>query len=100
MQKKQQTIKGGLIMNRKHILVALTAVVIGFTAPLTAEARRETVIRESNGDRTVVRTDRDGTRVNRDGRDVYTSGGNRHRDQVEYSLRQGGRVVSDRSDKK
>jgi len=62
-----------------------------------ALADRITVIREPNGDKTVVRTDNQGTTVTRNGQGVYTSGGDRHQDQVDYSTKQGGQVVRERT---
>ncbi len=75
------------MMKRTMAFAALIAV-----TTVAAAAERQTVIRERDGSTTTVRTDRQGTQVDRGGRTVYSAGGDRHNEQVDYSKRQGGTV--------
>lgn len=57
---------------------------------------KETKITEKDGSKTVVKTDEKGTIVTNDGKAVYTSGGDRHQEQVDHSKKTGGTVTSDK----
>ncbi len=57
---------------------------------------RETHIKEASGSETVVRTDRKGTTVTTDGKGVYSSGGDRHKEQVEHSTKNGGTITKEK----
>jgi len=54
---------------------------------------KETHITEKDGSKTVVTTDNKGTHVTSDGKSVYSAGGDRHKDQVDHSTKQGGTVT-------
>lgn len=82
-------------MNTLNQLLLAVAVIIFATSMANAQ-NKETTIKETSGSTTVVRTDSRGTQTTTDGKTVYSSGGDRHRDQVNYSTKQGGKVTSDK----
>lgn len=78
-------------MIKKTILFFGLTAAISILTPQFVSAE-ETVIKENDGSTTVVKTDSQGTQVSTDGKTVYFSGEDRHKDQVEYSLKHGGTV--------
>ncbi len=77
-------------------LAAGSLLCLGVLSTSVSAATRETVIKEQDGSRTTVRTDKAGTQVKVNGTVVYSAGGDRHVEQVQQSIRKGGKVVSDR----
>jgi len=84
-------------MNRQKLLLLATVATVGLSASIVSAADKETKIIEKNGDHTTVRTTSEGTRTTTNGKDVYTAGGDRHKEQVDHSTNQGGKVVSEKT---
>lgn len=64
------------------------------TMTATAGEHKETTIKEHDGSTTRVVTDSSGTEVFSNEKSVYTSGGDRHTEQVDQSVNNGGEVVN------
>ena len=57
---------------------------------------KETTIREQDESITHIETDRRGTVVYSDDKSVYSAGGDRHQEQVDYSLNKGGKIIDEK----
>jgi hypothetical protein len=71
----------------------LFATLMLMTITASAKETKETVVKERDGSTTHIITDRLGTEVYVDDKWVYSAGGDRHKEQVDYSLNKGGKVV-------
>jgi hypothetical protein len=58
---------------------------------------KETTIQERDGSTTRIETTRQGTEVFVNEKSVYSAGGDRHQEQIDYSLNQGGKVVDQKN---
>lgn len=72
-------------------------VVVGILASAVSAAAfadKTTTIKEPDGSTTTVHTDSHGTQTTTAGGSVYSSGGDRHKEQVDKSTSQGGTITS------
>ncbi|HCU53642.1 MAG TPA: hypothetical protein DIC36_04955 [Gammaproteobacteria bacterium] len=83
-------------MMLKNSTLAVVAMMLGF-ALQNANADKITTIQEKDGSTTVVKTDVRGTQVENGGKTVYLSGEDRHKEQVDHSVKGGGKVVTEKS---
>ncbi len=79
----------------KNLQLAATFLALLSIGAASHAGERTTVIKERDGSTTTVKTDSGGTTVKSNGQGVYTSGGDRHQDQVDHSTQQGGTITSD-----
>jgi hypothetical protein len=83
-------------MRPKNCIFVLAAMMQGL-ALHDANADKITTIQEKDGSTTVVKTDVRGTLVENGGKTVYLSGEDRHKEQVDHSVKGGGRVITEKS---
>lgn len=86
-------------MKKQKLLLVAIAATAGLSMTVVNAQTKETRITEKSGSKTTVKTDSKGTQTKTDGKTVYSSGGDRHKEQVEYSTKQGGTVTSDKTTK-
>ena len=84
-------------MSKNTKYVVLSALLGLSLQAVPAYAERVTLIERPNGDRTLVRTDGMGTRVDHQSGGSSVSGGDRHTERVRDYTKDGGRIIRDRS---
>lgn len=83
-------------MKKQKLFLVVIAAAAGLSISMTNAETKQTMIKEPSGSNTTVRTDSKGTQTTTDGKTVYSSGGDRHKEQVDYSTKQGGKVTSEK----
>ena len=86
-------------MKKQKLFLTVVTVAASLSFAIANAQTKETTIKEKSGSTTTVRTDSRGTQTSTDGKAVYSSGGDRHKEQVDYSTKQGGSVTSNKTTK-